>query len=587
MRLQRLGRVCFPIIFGTILSGCSFIGQTLSPNDYSGSSQTWNSILGADNDHFKCPFYQGVTKESVGQDSYPWQQVNLTKTIDVYYYQKDNRQKTNKNVIRYFKYANEVPIPAYKVDEGIESHIDNKFRGFPLASNEITNTMLIPLVDSNVDAATGMRQPLTEVFNPDSRWGAQSEAEIYTMNESKYFGFKLQEFKPENNISTDNYPGVIYVLYKPDRYALYPPEMRTTERAEYKTSKPLYFDVYYSVAKYNKFFAKSCDKPDTGGLTPPWEFGVCRYTKNGTTPTNSSAATVPAAPSAGTVNTGEKIPDIAVTPRLHRTTTTKCVSGLSHIAPPADTEGPSANERSLESQDIALDTIFSWYVAPNVYEDAITKPEITQKSVNDRTKLGLLYESIWPLNGISGLISGGGASGVNFTAPGFNINEFTGELNLKLKNDADPIELYNLKAITRNLDPSDQCDCFAQYPRADQVTERLQCAFNHSIYKVTFGDIKRASNREIISAGGTFGERDKGGGGSGRTLASLLGELKIEVGRIGIGGIKNPPDPFVNPAIASDPTNKTPIVRGYESAHPLVDYKNAILDWPWCWFTPE
>ena len=589
MAFWRRSKVCVPIIFGTILSGCSFISQTLSPNDYSGSSQTWNSVLGADNDHFKCPFYQGVTKESVGDGAYPWEQVNLTKTIDVYFYQKNNRQKTNKNVLRYFKYANEVPIPAYKVDEGVESFVDKKFRGFPLASNSITDSMLIPLVDSDVDAATGLRKPLTEIFNPDTRWGAQSEAEIYTMNESKYFGFKLQEFKPDKNNSTDNYPGVIYVLYRPDRYALYPPELRATQRAEYKTSKPLYFDVYYSVAKYNKFFEKSCDKPDTGGLTPPWEFGTCRYTKNGTTPTNSSATTVPTAPVGGTLTAGtaQNPQEIA---RLHRSNNPKCLTSESHIAPPPDTEGDSLNEHAA-GYDIALDTLFSWYLAPKIYSDAIADPSITQKTINDRTKLGIMYETIWPLNGVAGLISNLGTGNANFTAPGFNIDAFTKQLNLALKNDTGgDIELYSVKSIARNLDKTDPCDCFAQYPIPSQVTERLRCAFNHSKYKVNFGEIKRASNREIISASGTFGERDQGGSnGSRRELATLLSNLKTEMAKIGTDGIVlgASVDKYINPAIASDPTNKTPIARGYEGAHPLVDYKNAILDWPWCWFQPE
>lgn len=577
-------------LIGFALSGCSLWNTNLSGGTT--SNETWNSVLKADNDHFKCPYYQGVSKDKVDyKESYPWEQVNLTKTVDIYFYGEANRQKTNESVFRYFKYATEVPVPAYKVDEGIETHLDNLFRGFPLEVNSIADTMLVPLANANTATGASLRQPLSEIINPDSRWGARSESEIYTMNQSRYFGFNLQKFNPEGAISTDNYPAVIYILYKPDRYALYPPDERA-KRSEYKTSKPLYFDVYYSVAKYNEFFKDNCSEPNTRGLTPPWEFGVCRYTKNSTKPANASSGAVATAPSAGNISSGNTANQLEV-PRLHRQYTPRCLSSESHIAPPADTEGDSPNERRY-SDDIALDTLFSWYLAPKVFSSTIADPAITQKDINDRAKLALMYEAIWPLNGVTGLISSLGGGNVNFTAPGFDVDAFTKQLNITLRQDSgDNIELYSVKSIARNLDKTDPCDCFGQYPLPSQATERLRCAFNHSRYKVDFGEAKRAANREIITPSDTFGERDMGGSnGNRRSLAGLLGELKTEMNKIGADGLISGAniDRYISPNIASKPANtapSAPITPKYEGAHPFVDYKIGILDWPWCWFMPE
>jgi len=124
---------------------------------------------------------------------------------------------------------------------------------------------------------------VAKVINPNvKRWGANPE--LYTLSQDYLGNFKLNNYTRTQNITVDNLPAVIFVLYDSPHNSLYY-QVDATKR-DY-SSKSLYFDAYYSMEMWNaENGTPSNDKlPDWLGYildqTKPDDFGYCKYIAEG------------------------------------------------------------------------------------------------------------------------------------------------------------------------------------------------------------------------------------------------------------------------------------------------------------------
>ena len=293
-------------VAGLVLSGCvltDFLGG--------GGSNVWNSKLGKLNDEISCP-QSGVAQDAVASaddSKYPWATTGLMNKNDwISVYFKTDRagasHKPGDTTFNYFPLAREFPVTATSVDHAIEIFLDETFDGWDYGTggqpdtpaNKAWGTLLVPMVTQGDN-----RKTWTEIrgygggstASSLARWPRSSESEVYFLNDALYCGYKkMSDFDPYVAVSSENFPALIYILYKPEKYALYP---NSTERQQARmgdgtsfvnTSAGLLFDVYYSVYHYNRFFTepdgkniKTCDikKYTLHGIdiTPPWQLGTC------------------------------------------------------------------------------------------------------------------------------------------------------------------------------------------------------------------------------------------------------------------------------------------------------------------------
>lgn len=269
----------------------------------------------------------GVLASVAGDPNVVWSAPDTNKTIDVVFdvsdpqplkkYSTDvtvqNVQKELAKLVptgdspsyRYFKYAEGVPIPAYKVEEGVNIVVDKKFRG---QDDKKLEKQVMGGNDKKDDTAapTNIAPILARVLNPiRSRWSANPE--IYTLREDYLNDNANDEKDRKDNINSNNNllsqydfknpeqmlievsrakspnavidpknlpPAVLLVLYQPATY------WQTDDITKRDNSAaPMYFDAYYSIDNWNLFVNKNTgvvgDHPDK--LNPPNNFGICKY----------------------------------------------------------------------------------------------------------------------------------------------------------------------------------------------------------------------------------------------------------------------------------------------------------------------
>ena len=313
-------RIFVVLVAALTLSGCDNLGTYLGRKDATGAKV----IAPLD----------GVLKSAVGSNDVIWSTPDTNQTIDVVFDDKNKEQpfkeywstapsiqtvQSNLSKLvptntspsyRYFKYAEGVTIPEYKVEEGVNIVVDNKFRG------QDSQKLLKEVAGSNgkkydTAAPTNVIPVLGRVLNPiKSRWSANPE--IYTLRED-YLNNNSKDEDPRNKVNGNTGlfsqydpknpeqmlldvdrtgansvqgppkapPAVLLVLYQPANYW----QTANGNRVRDNSANPMYFDAYYSIDNWNLFTNKNDGKtqpsPDT--LKSPAKFGICKYSSTPST----------------------------------------------------------------------------------------------------------------------------------------------------------------------------------------------------------------------------------------------------------------------------------------------------------------
>jgi hypothetical protein len=281
--LAKFKIVALLTVVGFALSGCALTDLFSGGNSILNQSKD----IGDLNDKVSCPV-GGVETPANGAYVVPTTKWDQNDLIDVTLDKDGNTAPTETNTFKYFRIDQEAKIPAYKLEPGLQTYVDRRFRGngFKIEDteeNKVQNTMFVPLV-------TQSYKLMTNIINPSSRWPRSSQSEIYTMNRSFYFGDTLSDFDYYAPFQWPNVPAIIFILYEPagNGYAQLPPAERQAQVPVDLTSNVMRFDVYYSVAKYNDLYdRKTCQLKGNLTRTPPQQFTYCRST----TPFQSASAT--------------------------------------------------------------------------------------------------------------------------------------------------------------------------------------------------------------------------------------------------------------------------------------------------------
>lgn len=270
MQIKKLLFISLTIFVACILCGCK------NNNIYLGRSDaTGMGVIEPLN---------GILASAATPPNTIWATPDTNKTVDVVF--SDN-QSSNLPTYRYFQYAQGVNVPAYRVGEGVNIAIDNTYHGInTLSGDKNPLPMLVPITKISFRSYD------------KNRWSANPEA--YTLGQdylqSAVFGplFNMEGQKPP--------PSVIFVLYEPSVY------WRQSNAAERNyDAAPMYFDVYYSIDYWNKLNDDKIQAPDITDndikdLTPPQEFGVCKYSEQPASTLSSISV-----PSSGTATSLPKI----------------------------------------------------------------------------------------------------------------------------------------------------------------------------------------------------------------------------------------------------------------------------------------
>lgn len=202
----------------------------------------------------------------------------------------------NNPVYRYFRYAEGVSIPAYKLLEGTNVTVDKTYKGDPSKPLETTINRTNGQIE-DTPSPTSLMPVFGRVLNPNlKRWS--SNPELFTLRkdylienqkteeddlESKDYLSSYEIESPEklvlDGVPTNGDkkpPALIFVLYEPSSY------WQTDNRKNRVNDNTLYyFDVYYSIDQWNMFVNKQSgdvkkdNHPD--GLRLPNDFGICKY----------------------------------------------------------------------------------------------------------------------------------------------------------------------------------------------------------------------------------------------------------------------------------------------------------------------
>lgn len=280
------------LFLAVFLSGCS---------TKTGQTDVYNSQLGSLNEDISCP--QSLVPTEQGTDT----ERNYTTTADItdkdqwitVHFKYDINGETDTDnpgdyTFNYFPIAENFPIAANSVDKGLEDFVDGRsyLSGLTSASGGTNNwvpTSLLPLITTETGTWTEIVSSTSAVLSG----GIKSE--IYTMRVAHYCDdANISQFNPYEAVSANNFPAIIYVLYKPSQYGVFSYGQRssvtTNNGISYQgTAYGMLFNVYYSVYHYNRFFTdedgetiSSCEAkeykqdPDaTKNLTPPWDLMKC------------------------------------------------------------------------------------------------------------------------------------------------------------------------------------------------------------------------------------------------------------------------------------------------------------------------
>jgi len=303
-----------------VFTGCSKEGHFLGRSDVSAASvlAPLDGILASVAQDPNILYASPNTKQTIDivfrEGDKPFEDYN-SNPVDILTMQQTLAKLAPSNtnpVYRYFRYAEGVSIPAYKLLEGTNITIDKTYKGEnskPLKTKIArTNSQ-----DDDTSSPTGLMPVFGRVLNPNlKRWS--SNPELFTLRkdyltpndtteeedweQGKNYLSSYSYSEPEKLVlePTDKNekrpPALIFVLYKPSNY------WQTNNRSSREQENELYyFDVYYSIDQWNIFVDKQNgtveqnNHPDK--LRLPNEFGICNYNK---TPTPKPSITIPEMP---------------------------------------------------------------------------------------------------------------------------------------------------------------------------------------------------------------------------------------------------------------------------------------------------
>ena len=302
-----MSRLKLILFFGLVfvLMGCDKQGDFLGRSNVSASSvlAPLDGVLANLVQDPNMLYASPNTKQTVdivfNKDDKPFESYYDNQPIDVSTMQNVLAELTPSDsnpVYRYFRYAEGVSIPAYKLLEGTNVTVDKTYKGDTSRPLETTiNRTNGQKYDT--PSPTSLMPVFGRVLNPNlKRWS--SNPELFTLRKDYLTPNELTEQRdleqknylssydingPENLVldgATTNGdkkpPALIFVLYEPSSY------WQTDDRKNRVNDNTLYyFDVYYSIDQWNMFVNKQSgdvkkdNHPD--GLRLPNDFGVCKY----------------------------------------------------------------------------------------------------------------------------------------------------------------------------------------------------------------------------------------------------------------------------------------------------------------------
>lgn len=476
-------KLLLPIVFiATVLTGCSPLSTFLGRTDVSGATPLapLDGIL------------QSVINQT-GQDNIVWATPDTNETIDIVF--KEGEQPFVGQAIdtrsvqqalasltpnndnpsyRYFKYAEGVPIPAYKLVEGVNITVDKKYLG----NDSLTKTIQGTNSHSDDTATpTDLMPVFGRVLDPNlNRWS--SDPELYTLRKDytvknsedeqedidngSYLG-PYDPLHPEQVLldsstatSDANPPAAIFVLYEPGTY------WQTDNPATRDHGTELmYFDVYYSMDQWNSFIDRAtgefkAKQDQTPNLIPPNTFGICKYNSTNNTGTQTLSST-PAL--SGDDNGSNPLPT------LHTPCT---LFGPGHCCDAALTERDCINETVLGTNPIPNGDLRFTLVTmlTNPTYSTLAQADATNDNWNysqPNVNLWVKYEFIDMLN------SGNATFNIinDKLKPLLEKSQFSAKSNLQV-----PIWLYSEQAVNTNL--------------AGACAGNAQCVLAHSRYRVNY-----------------------------------------------------------------------------------------------------
>jgi len=504
-----------------VFTGCSKEGHFLGRDDVSAASvlAPLDGILASVAQDPNILYASPNTKQTIDiifkEDDKPFEGYN-NNSVDILTMQQTLAKLAPSNtnpVYRYFRYAEGVSIPAYKLLEGTNITIDKTYKG---ESNKPlkTNIARSNSQDDDTSSPTGLMPVFGRVLNPNlKRWS--SSPELFTLRkdylapnattekedweqEKKYLS-SYSYSEPEKlvlaptNKNEKRPPALIFVLYKPSNY------WQTDNRSSREQENELYyFDVYYSIDQWNIFVNKQSGTVERGNhpdkLRLPNEFGICNY--NDTSTSSKTSIVIPKMP----LSYPQDAPDCHPSPTLHRECSLFAVNG--HCCP---SSGDCPQETPISPNptvDGDLEFTLITMLTNNSYRELAQQDQETYKYSQPDVNLWVKYEFIEMLQNEDAtfeVIS-------DKLKPLNEKNGFSPKNNLQV-----PLWLYSEEAVIANM------------ATCKSAEEPQKCVLDHARYKVQYTPTETFyHNRVLIDKEGKIYERATSGAREGARKAGAI-----------------------------------------------------------------